>query len=55
MGIKLHKKRKSKNFRLLKENLRYWQTRYRIEARGLLRTKEKIKKIGKMMRKENEQ
>jgi len=45
-------KRHSKKFRLLKEDLRYWQGRYKIELRGVKETRAKIKRIGRMMTKE---
>lgn len=47
-------KKKSTLLKELRKELRYWQGVYRIEARSLGRTKEKIKEIAAKMRKVQE-
>ena len=44
-------KRASTKIKELKKDLHYWQAMYRLESRGIVRTKERIKEIAKEMRK----
>lgn len=50
----MKKKRKSARFRKLQDDLRYYQTMYRVELFTLKLGREKIREIGKKMQEEIE-